>query len=731
MFAPLLLSLTIVASTASDSSGIDSVDTSPVVVSASRWEERASTVSREILSVTPLQITRQQPPTTADALATTGLVHVQKSQLGGGSPMLRGYAANSVLLVIDGVRMNNAIYRSGNLQNSITVDAAALDGMEVLMGPGSVQYGSDAMGGVMVFTTRRPTFAEGADNAADSALHVGGSTWLRYASAANLAAGSVAIDLGSADLASSTVISVSSFGDLRGGASFMPAYPDFGRRPWYVQRFDGRDSLVVNTRPEVQVGSGYDQLNVLQNLHWRLDDRTTLEYGGIFTTSSNVPRYDRLIETRNGGPRFAEWYYGPQLFTMHSLTYRRPDATITASMQYTTESRHDRPFQSDLLRSQNEAVWVGSINADFRQELTDNADELDLYYGAEVFVNDVQSQAHRTSITTGQRTPTGSRYPDGGSTVWSGAGYAQLRYGVSDRLTLAGGLRATWYDLRSSIGDTTLFPYPFTDLSLSTGAVTGSIGATWKVSNVFTVHGNAASGFRAPNVDDIAKVFETGPGLLVIPNANLGPEYVRTIEAGLNWRIWRGFTADVNGYTSFASDAIEVRPSSLNGADTIQLDGVPTAIFANTNVGQARISGLSVRVQGAVVDRLHVLATAAYNYGINPEDQSAVSHIPPAFGTLQLEWRQSRWSVGAQFWWAAAQTFRQIPMDDEVKVGINYTADGTPAWRRLDLSARVQPLQDVEVNILLENLFDLNYHTFGSGISAPGRNLSITARYLW
>jgi hemoglobin/transferrin/lactoferrin receptor protein len=126
-----------------------------------------------------------------------------------------------------------------------------------------------------------------------------------------------------------------------------------------------------------------------------------------------------------------------------------------------------------------------------------------------------------------------------------------------------------------------------------------------------------------------------------------------------------------------------------------------------------------------------VLATAAYTYGVNPEDQSAVSVIPPPFGTLQLEWRQSRWSVGAQFWWAAAQTFRQIPIDEVSKIGINYTADGTPAWNRLDLSARVQPLQDVEVNILLENLFDLNYHTFGSGISAPGRNLSITARYLW
>lgn len=724
MFAPLLLSLTIAASTASDSSDVDSIETSPVVVSASRWAERASAVSREILTVTPLQITRRQPPTTADALAQTGLIHVQKSQLGGGSPMLRGYAANAVLLVVDGVRMNNAIYRSGNLQNSITIDAAGVDGMEILMGPGSVQYGSDAMGGVMVFTTRRPTFA-------DSSVHLGGAAMLRYASAANLRSGSVAIDVGSTDLASSTVVSVSSFGDLRGGASFMPAYPDFGRRPWYVERHAGRDSLVVNPRPEVQVGSGYDQVNVLQNLHWRLGERTTLEYGGIVTTSSNVPRYDRLIETRNGQPRFAEWYYGPQLFTMHSLTYRQPDATITASMQYTTESRNDRPFQSNLLRRQNELVWVGSINADFRQEFGSGPDELDLYYGAEAYVNRVQSNADRLNILDGTTTPTASRYPNGGSLVRSAAVYGQVRYGVSDRLTLAGGIRGTVYDLQSTIADTSVFPYPFTNLSLSTGAMTGSVGATWRVSDAITLHGNAASGFRAPNVDDIAKVFETGPGVLVVPNANLGPEYVRTLEAGVQWRLWRAFTADVNGYTSFATDAIEVRPSTLDGADTIQLDGVPTAIYANTNLGRARISGLSARLQGTILERLYLVATAAYTYGINPDDHTPISHIPPAFGTVQLYWQRPTWSIGVQLWWAAAQTFAQIPMDDEVKVGINYTADGTPAWRRLDLTARLQPTSTIEVNVLLENVFDLNYHTFGSGISAPGRNLSITARYLW
>ena len=138
----------------------DIFDASEVVISASRWDEQARTVSREITKVTPLEIQRRNPPTTADALAQTGVVHVQKSQLGGGSPMLRGFAANAVLMVVDGVRINNAIYRGGNLQNVINVDAASLDGLEVLFGPGSVQYGSDALGGVMNFRTRQPFFAD-------------------------------------------------------------------------------------------------------------------------------------------------------------------------------------------------------------------------------------------------------------------------------------------------------------------------------------------------------------------------------------------------------------------------------------------------------------------------------------------------------------------------------------------------------------------------------------------
>ena len=80
----------------------------------------------------------RNPQTTADLLGQIGSVFIQKSQMGGGSPMIRGFATNRVLMVADGVRMNNAIYRSGNNQNIISIDPFSLEDAEVIFGPGSI-----------------------------------------------------------------------------------------------------------------------------------------------------------------------------------------------------------------------------------------------------------------------------------------------------------------------------------------------------------------------------------------------------------------------------------------------------------------------------------------------------------------------------------------------------------------------------------------------------------------
>ncbi len=126
------------------------------VISASRWNQNETDISGKVRQLDSEWLDLRNPVTTADWLGSSGEVFVQKSQLGGGSPMIRGFSANRLLYSIDGVRMNTAIFRSGNLQQVISIDPFSLQNTEVLFGPGAVMYGSDAIGGVMVFETLRP-----------------------------------------------------------------------------------------------------------------------------------------------------------------------------------------------------------------------------------------------------------------------------------------------------------------------------------------------------------------------------------------------------------------------------------------------------------------------------------------------------------------------------------------------------------------------------------------------
>src|SRR5687767_509129 len=161
-----------------------------VIISVNKWEQKLNEVPNKIVKINKLDILRNNPQTSADLLGQTGTVFIQKSQMGGGSPMIRGFATNRVLLVIDGVRMNNAIYRSGNLQNVISIDALSVETAEVIFGPGSLVYGSDAIGGVMDFHTLEPRLATGKN------MLVKGSVLGRYSTANKEKTGHIDLNLG-------------------------------------------------------------------------------------------------------------------------------------------------------------------------------------------------------------------------------------------------------------------------------------------------------------------------------------------------------------------------------------------------------------------------------------------------------------------------------------------------------------------------------------------------------
>ena len=203
-------------------------------------------VQREGLKgVDKLQITSvassKSPGKSTDLLMKTGQVMIQQSQQGGGSPIIRGFEANRILLVVDGVRMNNAIYRSGHLQNAITVDVNSLEQVQVLMGPSSVKYGSDALGGVVHFQTQRPRFRR--DDSEDK--------WSGYVSGQmltnnNSSALHARVEGGAEKWATIVSVSKTEFGDLRMGENRMHGDSAWGLASLYIQSINGVDSVLEN-----------------------------------------------------------------------------------------------------------------------------------------------------------------------------------------------------------------------------------------------------------------------------------------------------------------------------------------------------------------------------------------------------------------------------------------------------------------------------------------------------
>ena len=266
-----------------------------IFVSASKREQDQTEIPRKIRRIDTKSTAILNPQTSADLLESSGEVFVQKSQLGGGSPMIRGFAANSVLIAVDGIRLNNAIFRSGNLQNVISIDPNALSGAEVIYGPGSIIYGSDALGGVMNFQTKDVSLSLEEDQTLINA-----NAMMRYASANNERTIHADANVGFDEWGLLTSVTYSDFDDLRSGSNFYDEYPNFGKRREYVERRDGTDQVIENDEVTNQISSGYEQLNLMQKIRYRPSNDWDLNYGFHFASTTDIPRYDRLIERENG-----------------------------------------------------------------------------------------------------------------------------------------------------------------------------------------------------------------------------------------------------------------------------------------------------------------------------------------------------------------------------------------------------------------------------------------------
>ena len=697
-----------------------------IVISATKWELSSSEVPSKITAISSEEVALQNPQTAADLLNVSGQVYVQKSQQGGGSPMIRGFATNRLLYTIDGVRMNTAIFRGGNLQNVISLDPFAIESTEVFFGPGSVIYGSDAIGGVMSFQTLTPNLST------NDELLVSGNALVRTSSANNEKTGHFDVNIGGKKWAFVSSFSSWDYDHLRQGSNG----PDEYLKPYNVQRQDSTDIIVTQDDPLLQVPTAYSQINTMQKLRFSPSAQWDFQYGFHYSETSPYGRYDRHNRMRNGTARYAEWDYGPQKWMMHNLVLSHQGIStfydrmnVRLAYQKFEESRIDRSLNRAIRNTQVEKVDAYSINVDLLKAI---GLKNTLNYGFEYVANEVNSTGFETDITTNLDTEGPSMYPQ--STWESMAIYVNNQYKATEALSFQAGLRYNQFVIDATFDDR-FYNFPFQKAELNNGSLTGSLGAVIRPTEKLVINANFGTAFRSPNIDDIGKVFDSEPGAVTVPNPDLEAEYAYNFDFGIAKVFGDYLKLDATAYYTILDNAMVRRNFTLNGVDMIDYEGELSQVQAIQNAATATVYGLQAGMELTLPDGFQIISDLNYQKGEEELDDGTTSssrHAAPLFGTSRLKFNHEKVKLEFYISYQGEVIFEDLAVDERGKDEI-YAKDSNgnnyaPSWYTLNLKAMFPVSDKISISTGLENITDQRYRPYSSGVSAPGRNFIIALR---
>jgi len=637
--------------------------------------------------------------------------------------------------------MNNAIYRKGHLQNSITVAPSTLDKTEVIFGPSSVIYGSDALGGVIHFYTRKPQISE--------RPNVNVEFMARYSTVNNENTFNAAVELQLEKLASFTSITRSQFGDLKMGGYRRHGFDEWGLQFEYSDNTDTyyNPDPVLNDDASKQRNVGYTQTDFMQKLFVPLKHNSDLMFNLQYSTSSEINRFDKLTERSDRELKYAEWYYGPQDRFLFSTQYNiNPNKKwmergyFTAAYQQIKESRVQRKFSSFDRSYQFENVDVYSINGDFTTNF-DTDISRNFGYGFEVAYNDVNSSSIGEVLDVVGNQIIGvkdyyqvqTRYPDGGSSYLSSAIYASYRQDIGKKSTLNTGIRLTNTILNAKWVDTTYMTLPDMDIRNRNTAVTATVGYVYIPNVNWKVNGVLSSGFRSPNIDDIGKIREKR-GDVTVPNTDLQPEFAYNFEASAlkyfdKKRTHIGFTT----YYTLLNNYIARGPYEIDGQSKIYYNGELSNVVANINMGNAYLIGGTFLFKAQLSNNWNTRGSLTYTKGDTYDTKEPMSSVPPLFGNIELNYVRNRVETGVNLIYNGRKKADQYNITEGIDnieetpyVLAEQAYYGSPSWYTINYYMRFKTSKYIDLLFNVDNIMDYHYKEFASAISAPGRNFSFT-----
>jgi hemoglobin/transferrin/lactoferrin receptor protein len=378
---------------------------------------------------------------------------------------------------------------------------------------------------------------------------------------------------------------------------------------------------------------------------------------------------------------------------------------------------------------QKETVMAISANLDFEKKI---GKKLSVSYGLEAVYNLVGSVATLTHVVTKKVDSTVTRYPNG--STWQSYGvYVSAKYKPHPKWTLNAGMRYNHFVIKADF-DTTFFPFPFTNATMSNGSLSGSLGLVYAPFPSWQIYINGATGYRAPNIDDMGKVFESTPGYLVVPNPDLKPEQVYNAEMGMVKSFGNFLKLDVAAYYSWLVDAMVRKDFVFNGETTIRYLGNKSIIQAMQNVANIQVYGIQAGLEFSYKG-IGLKSNISYQNGKEQSPDSLIyyplRHAAPMFGSTHLTYEHKKFKVDFYAIYNAKMDYEDLALTERINASYARDAKGyayVASWYTLNFKAAFYLNQYVAITAGIENIANRLYRPYASGINAPGRNIIASLR---
>jgi outer membrane cobalamin receptor len=633
-----------------------------VVVTAQRSKRQNLYVPYSVNVIFRQTLDEFNPRTTPEALVGMNGVFIQKTNHGGGSPFVRGLTGNQTLILVDGIRLNNSTFRYGPNQYLNTIDAYTINRIEVAKGTGSVQYGTDAIGGALHIITREPDFTGDKQT-------VKGNLIGKYMTGDMEKTVRGEVQYSGKKFAFLTGASKRDFGDLIGGDTTGKQSP-----------------------------SGYDEWSFDVKAKFLLNGNIQLVLANQFLRQQHVPVYHKVqlenFSLNEMSPQQRLFSYAKLSLPSHSPLFKETEFII--SFQQGTEGRNSRKSGSTILRKERDKVSTIGITADvasvFNKIWTANS-------GIEVYTDRVGSKREDIHIQTGVSSTKRGLYPDdskyGNYSLYS---LHHFRYGkwIADA-----GLRFNTFDIR--ITDTSLG-----NVNITPSALVANAAVMYAVSHRQTIYIAYCSGYRAPNVDDMGTL-----GIVdfryEVPTDNLHPEKSAHTELGykLQTKKFSGTAALYYMHLSNLITRVKEEGQFINGYQ----------VYRKENTESAVIKGVEASFNWQLLQYLGFNGGVSYTSGQNLTKNEPLRRVPPFNGKLMSTYRNGKWFAAVEMQFASKQS--RLAQGD--KEDNRIPAGGTPGWNVYNLYSGCKT-EKIQLGVGLQNLFNEDYRTHGSGINGAGRS---------